>query len=143
MHRAWSDIAAGLQQGVNPAEWTRDYPWIALVSATAAGFVAGTAIVPSKRQQMLRQLAELERALNPSPPTPPPPPPDGTSDNAPRSRLWFDLAGQLVRIAAPILGRAVAAALAAERNPQADNNGDSGAPIPPAGPAAQTDSDVT
>jgi hypothetical protein len=142
MHRAWSDIAAGLQQGVNPAEWTRDYPWIALLSATAAGFVAGATIVPSKQQQTLRKLAELERALNP--PLPQPPPPSDSSDNAaPRSRLWFELTCQLLRVVAPILGRAVAAAIAEPGIEPADNNGDSAAPERRSDAPAQSDFDAT
>src|SRR5688572_3558398 len=69
--KAASEFASKLGQGVDPAAWARQYPWVTLGAATVAGFVATSLLVPSKEQQALKKLAAIERALNPSPPLPP------------------------------------------------------------------------
>ncbi len=66
--RTLNDIKTGLAQGANPSGWVREYPWISLGASVVAGFVATTAIVPSKEERALRKLARIERALHPEPP---------------------------------------------------------------------------
>jgi hypothetical protein len=66
IERTWAQITSGLKEGADPIEWARQYPWAAVGVAAVAGFAATTTLVPSKRQQALRQLAELQRAVNPS-----------------------------------------------------------------------------
>lgn len=64
---AWQQVKARLGQGVAPAEWAKEYPWITVGAAAVAGFVATAALVPSKEEQALKKLAAIERALNPGP----------------------------------------------------------------------------
>lgn len=70
MMQAWSELKSKLGQGVDPAAWAKQHPWIAVGGAAVAGFAATTALIPSKEQQALRKLAELERALHPPAPHP-------------------------------------------------------------------------
>ena len=68
MSQAWNEFKTKLGQGVDPKAWAKQHPWIAIGGAAVAGFAATAAIVPSKEQQALRKLAELERALHPPAP---------------------------------------------------------------------------
>lgn len=61
--RAWDDAKTKALQGVDPRVWTREHPWYALSGATVAGFLAALALTPSKREQALKKIAELNRAL--------------------------------------------------------------------------------
>ena len=70
---AWQEMKTRLAQGVAPQVWAKEYPWITVGAAAVAGFVAATALVPSKEEQALKKLAaphlpssltRLERAVN-------------------------------------------------------------------------------
>ena len=122
--RAWNDFSMGLAQGVDPREWTRDYPLTALSTALAAGFVAAVALVPSKEDQALKKLAKLERAINP--------PPgrerlmasmaeDG-SEKAKQKGMLGELLNGIARTLGPALGSAISAAVAAKAG-ASDTNG--------------------
>lgn len=63
--QALGDFGKGLGHGVDPRAWTQEYPWISLGAAAVAGFVAASALVPSKEQQALKRLARIEKALHP------------------------------------------------------------------------------
>jgi hypothetical protein len=65
MAAALARIKSKLAQGVAPQEWARQYPWITVAAAAAAGFVAATSLIPSKEEQALKKLAAIERAVNP------------------------------------------------------------------------------
>lgn len=65
--RVVSELKGALAEGVNPAQWMHQYPWATLGASAIAGFVATTMLVPSREQQALKKLAEIERALNPAP----------------------------------------------------------------------------
>jgi hypothetical protein len=69
MSQAWNELKTKLGQGVDPKAWAKQHPWIAIGGAAVAGFAATAALVPSKEQQALRKLAELERALHPPAPS--------------------------------------------------------------------------
>ena len=43
-------IADSLKDAANPASWTREHPWPSLGAAAVLGFVAASAITPSKGQ---------------------------------------------------------------------------------------------
>jgi hypothetical protein len=62
-----SDLTAKLRNGVDPLVWARQYPWISLGVAAAAGFVGTSMVVPSREQQALAKLAAIERAVNAKP----------------------------------------------------------------------------
>ena len=49
---------------MDPRAWMRAAPWTTLAAAAVTGFVAAAAAVPSKEQQALKRLREIEKALN-------------------------------------------------------------------------------
>ena len=49
---------------MDPRAWMRAAPWTTLAAAAVTGFVAAAATVPSKEQQALKRLREIEKALN-------------------------------------------------------------------------------
>ena len=65
--RVMNDLKGALADGADPRVWMQQYPWATLGVAAVAGFVATTVLVPSREQQALKKLAEIERALNPEP----------------------------------------------------------------------------
>ena len=65
--RAMNDLKSALAEGADPRAWMQQYPWATMGAAAVAGFVATTMLVPSREQQALKKLAEIERALNPEP----------------------------------------------------------------------------
>ena len=65
--RVVGELKTALAEGVNPTEWAKQYPWATLGASAVAGFVAATMLIPSREQQALKKLAEIERALNPEP----------------------------------------------------------------------------
>jgi hypothetical protein len=73
---AIGELQRNLKATADPKILTRDHPWIAISTAAVAGFAAALTLIPSKEQQALRALAELERARHA-----PPPPADRKSDN--------------------------------------------------------------
>jgi hypothetical protein len=131
--RAWSDFSMGLAQGVDPREWTRDYPLTALSTALAAGFVAAITLVPSKEDQALKKLARLERAINP--------PPgrerllaamaDEGSEKAKQKGILGELLNGIARTLGPALGSAISAAVAAKAGASDTNGQHDGANPPP------------
>jgi ElaB/YqjD/DUF883 family membrane-anchored ribosome-binding protein len=66
---ALTDLGESLKATADPHVLTRDHPWIAISTAAVAGFAAAVAMIPSKEQQALRDLAELERARHAPPPS--------------------------------------------------------------------------
>ena len=58
-------LKADLASGVDPKLWMQVHPWTTLAGALVAGFAAASVMVPSKEQQALRRLAEIEKALLP------------------------------------------------------------------------------
>jgi hypothetical protein len=139
MTRAWNDLAAGLAQGVNVGEWARDYPWVALGTAAAAGFAASAVFIPSREQQAMKKLAELRRALYPAPRAPAVELDDDEEQEAsdkPR-RKKTGLLGialrELMRTLGPTLASAISGAVAVKSAEDSDNNGHP-PPAPPAEP---------
>ena len=66
--QTFAEMKAKLAEGANPVEWAREYPWVSLGVAAAAGFIGTTLVVPSREQQALAKLAAIEKALNPPKP---------------------------------------------------------------------------
>ena len=65
--RVVGELKGALASGANPKDWMHQYPWATLGVTAVAGFVAATVLVPSREQQALKKLAEIEKALNPQP----------------------------------------------------------------------------
>lgn len=89
-----------LAQGVAPQVWAKEYPWITVGAAAVAGFVAATALVPSKEEQALKKLAAIERALNPAPPREDHSNGDGKKESG---GLLGSVLREVVRVAQPVL----------------------------------------
>jgi hypothetical protein len=64
MAKAWSEITSGLGKSADPRQWAKAHPWLTMASATVAGFVAASTLMPSKEEQALKKLAAIERALH-------------------------------------------------------------------------------
>jgi hypothetical protein len=96
INEALSDLGRNLKATVDPHMLTRDHPWIAISTAAVAGFAAALTLVPSKEQQALRALVELERARHG-------PPPSSASTTTARSDNSASAAGIVGTIAAEAL----------------------------------------
>jgi hypothetical protein len=124
IHQALNDAKAALTGSVDPRELTRKHPWISIVSAAAAGFVAAAVVIPSKQELELRRLERVRRAMNPQP-TAPPPAANGVDHSHAEKPSWVAmLFKEIIQIVRPILLAAITA------------NIKSGANQPPADPAA-------
>jgi hypothetical protein len=78
------------------------HPYVTLGSAIIVGFAAATAVVPSRKQQMLAKLAALQAALHPRAPSP----------AKPRSTFGRTLRRAAIRTLKPTLMNVLAVALA-------------------------------
>lgn len=129
--RTWAQITSGLEQGVNPVEWTREYPFAAMGAAAIAGFIGACSLVPSKQQEALRKLAALERALSAPPPAADAPPVQ--SDKGPNLRRT--VAGfmlEAIKVLQPVLISAISAKMASAQS----DNGSNDRSEPPSAPPA-------
>jgi hypothetical protein len=62
---AVGQLKTSLTGTVDPQLWAREHPWVALGIAAAGGFAAATMLTPSKEEQALKKLEQLEDALLP------------------------------------------------------------------------------
>jgi hypothetical protein len=136
LQQAWSEFKANLGHGVDPKAWAKQHPWIALGGAAVAGFAATAALVPSKEQQALRKLAELERALHP------PPPPQATNGDAKKEKagILTTILLEAFALLRPVLASILTAQMGGGPAPAAPQmtqpDGDASPDDPMAGPAA-------
>ncbi len=131
--RTWDQITGGLEQGVNPVEWTREYPFAAMGAAVIAGFIGACSLVPSKQQQALKKLSALERALSaPAPAAEAPVAPSDKGPNLRRTVAGFML--EAIKVLQPVLISAISAKMASggSDNGRNDESGSSPAAPPPA-----------
>lgn len=63
LSRTARELMNKLGQGVDPRELAKQHPWLTLAAAAAGGFAAASIAVPSKEQQALKRLGEMERAV--------------------------------------------------------------------------------
>lgn len=63
MAQAWTDAKAKAMEGLDPRVWTASHPWYALGGAAIAGFIAAYGLTPTKEQQILRKIAQINRAI--------------------------------------------------------------------------------
>lgn len=63
MQRTAQELLEKLKTDVDPRQLAKEHPWISLAVAAAGGFTAAVVAVPSKEQQALKRLAEMERAV--------------------------------------------------------------------------------
>lgn len=103
------DAAKGA--GDKAKEAFNEHPYLALLGATAAGFLTAAAVVPSKEQQVLKKLAALERAVALQGGDVAHPKPGGNT-------LAGSLVNALAGVIKPVLLHTVTAALAAQQAAQ-------------------------
>jgi hypothetical protein len=63
--RVVDDLKNELSTSVDPRAWMQVHPWTTMGAAAVAGFLAAAVAIPSKEQQALKRLAEIEKALMP------------------------------------------------------------------------------
>jgi hypothetical protein len=124
---ALSDLGNNLKATADPHVLTRDHPWVAISAAAVAGFAAAITLIPSKEQQALRALAELERVRHA------PPPAAATSDKAAAAEgaaggIFATIAAEVFKMIRPLittlLTAGISRATAASSGPApADGNG--------------------
>jgi hypothetical protein len=119
----WAEAKANLARGVDPRVWTAEHPWIALASATVAGFFAAYALVPSKEEQALKKLAKIEQALSGGYPPYAAPPANGQPDGkAQSSGILGTWGSEIMKLVRPAVASALSAAISA-KTVQEDNTG--------------------
>jgi hypothetical protein len=103
--RAIKDARLALVGKLDPREFTRKHPWLAILSATAAGFTAAAVAVPSKEEQELRRIERLQRAMHPPAPAPMPATNGKTEEPkaAPPHSIWSTILHELILLIKPIL----------------------------------------
>ncbi len=124
---ALAELGQSLKATADPHVLTRDHPWLAISTAAVAGFAAAVTMIPSREQQALRALAELERARNAPPPSAPA---SSGSDKAAAAEGSFlgSIAAEALKAIRPLLTSLLSAGIsravnAASSAPPADGNG--------------------
>jgi hypothetical protein len=114
LSRAAQLLGDNLKQGINPAAWTEQHPWIMVGSAAVAGF-AVTMLIPSKEQRqekrVLKRLAAIERAVAPRPVVSA----DGHDENNPAKHGVFKgLLNEALKAVRPAIMSAITAGISAK-----------------------------
>ena len=112
MSKAWEQLKVRLGQGASPQVWAKEYPWITVGAAAVAGFVAASALIPSKEEQALKKLAAIERALNPHPPQAAPQNGNGNEKKGSKGIVGTILT-EAIHLARPVLASLLTAGMAA------------------------------
>jgi hypothetical protein len=115
MSRAMAQLKVDLGETVNVAAWTRQYPWISLGTVAVAGFLATSALIPSKEQQALKRLRAIERALTPSSPASTSSDTNGNGKPAQKPSIFQKMAQEAIKALPGVLS-AVATTLTAKVN---------------------------
>jgi hypothetical protein len=97
---ALANARAALAEGVDPREWARRYPIIAIGSAAVAGFAAAVMTIPSKEQQEIHRLEKIKEALHPHPA---PPKNESNGKSAEHQSVWMTLLHEAVQLIRPVL----------------------------------------
>ncbi|WP_428939562.1 hypothetical protein [Fontivita pretiosa] len=113
MLRALELAARNLAHGADPRAWAREHPWLTVGAAAAGGFLAAVTLVPTRQQQLLRELARIERAI-----APPPPHANGLNGQShrptARHRLLRRLLRETFKLVRPALLSAITAGITAK-----------------------------
>ncbi len=96
---ALREAKTALSQGMDPSEWTRKHPLIAVGSALAAGFAAAVVTISTKEQQELERLKEINQALHPEPAV------------SAKPGFWSGLIREAIQMIRPVLTTALMASL--------------------------------
>ena len=58
------DLVKDLGKGINPVAWGKQYPWVTVGTAAAAGFVVANLVTPRKQQSIKAKWNELVEELS-------------------------------------------------------------------------------
>lgn len=119
MTRALANAKAGLAEGMDPREWTRAYPLVAIGSALAAGFVAAVMTIPSKEDQEIARLAKIQEALHPKPAAEA----SGNGVAKEHTSIWKTLLLEAAHLIRPVLGALLMAGLKGQKSGSSDGQG--------------------
>jgi hypothetical protein len=126
--QAIGDFGRGLGHGVDPRAWTQQYPWMSLGAAAVAGFVAASAVVPSKEQQALKRLERIEKALHPEQHEPKHERVESDGKKVEKKGFLSAIAGDLIKAVGPALASALTAGMTAQATTEAATDGNGHAP---------------
>ncbi len=121
------DLKHELSTSVDPRAWMQVHPWTTMGAAAVTGFFAAAVAIPSKEQQALKRLAEIEKALMPRHPATGDAEDGDVNGNSVRKAgqggsFLAGLASQLLHAVQPVLMSAITAGVTAKaaepENPQ-------------------------
>ncbi len=115
------EAKTALAEGLDPKEWTRRYPLIAIGSAAAAGFVAALLAIPSKEQQELKRLAKLHRAMHPEADTTKTPAEESPNQKPAARSMWITLLLEATSLIRPLLISAITSLIRPPPKPPPQN----------------------
>jgi hypothetical protein len=118
--QAFSELGQSLKATADPHVLTRDHPWLAISTAAVAGFAAAVTMIPSREQQALRALAELERARH-APPPAPPASPESDKSAAAAGGILGSIAAEALKTIRPLLTTLLSAGISRAVNATSGN----------------------
>ena len=100
-----------LKHGLSLETAAKDHPWWTVAAGAVAGFATAMAVVPTKRESELKELAELQRALHPSTA-------ESNSDKGDKSRskVSHTLVKEAFALIRPVAISAISGMVAARQN---------------------------
>ena len=128
LKQAIGEFGRGLGHGVDPRAWTQQYPWMTLGAAAVAGFVAASAVIPSKEQQALKHLERIEKALHPEQHEPKHERVESDGKKVEKKGFLAAIAGDLIKAVGPALASALTAGMTAQATTEAAVDGNGHAP---------------
>jgi hypothetical protein len=135
LKQALGDFGKGLGHGVDPRAWTQQYPWMSLGAAAIAGFVAASAVIPSKEDQALKRLARIEKALHPEQHEPKHDRVESDGKKVQKKGFLAAITGDLIKAVGPALASALTAGMTAQATTDPGGNGHSPSDIDPNDPS--------
>jgi hypothetical protein len=114
--QALANARAALAEGMDPREWTKKYPIVAVGSALVAGFAAAVMTIPSKEQQEITRLQRIQEALHPEPKEKS----NGNGQPKPAEPMWMKLLHEAVQLIRPVLGSLLFAGIKSQAAPAPD-----------------------
>lgn len=118
MGQALHQMADALKEGTDPRAWVQQYPLISMGAAAALGFLAASAVTPSREETLKERLRELF----PEAPAAQPPVQVAAAETSARhtkSSAWMNMASPLLDALKTALVSAVSSTITAKTHQQA------------------------
>lgn len=116
MGQALHEMADALKQGTDPRAWVQQYPLISMGAAAALGFLAASAVTPSRDETLKQRLREL------FPEVAAPAEPVAQTASTPKQKkppAWMNMASPLMDALKTVLVSAVSSTITAKTHQQA------------------------